>query len=186
MLRQLQAVKMELRKRMHDPIAKTGAWLHQMLKGYLNYYAVSGNSPSLWWYFNEVRWRWLKSLKRRSQRAFMSCHQLHRPLLPVDQDITPVALSPFRRQNPRDEPGALAAHAGIRAGGGRQQPLLPRPCAQSVWPLTIWVPEEQAPLAQSGLASSRRSGRSRSTHSAVKSSILERNSLRIGEVFALL
>jgi hypothetical protein len=63
---------MELRKRMHDPIAKTGAWLKRMLKGHLNYYAVSGNSPSLWWYFNEVRWRWLKSLKRRSQRAFMS------------------------------------------------------------------------------------------------------------------
>ena len=46
---------------MHDPIAKTGAWLTQMLKGDLNYYAVSGNSPSLWWDFNEVRWRWLKS-----------------------------------------------------------------------------------------------------------------------------
>jgi hypothetical protein len=56
MLKQLQAVKMELRKRMHDPIAKTGAWLNQMLKGYLNYYAVPGNSPSLWWYFNEMRW----------------------------------------------------------------------------------------------------------------------------------
>jgi RNA-directed DNA polymerase len=55
-----------------NPCAKTGAWLNQMLKGYLNYYAVSGNSPSLWWYFNEVRWHWLKSLKRRSQRAFMS------------------------------------------------------------------------------------------------------------------
>ena len=63
---------MELRKRMHDPIAKTGAWLNRMLKGHLNYYAVSGNSPSLWWYFNEVRWRWIKSVKRRSQRAFMS------------------------------------------------------------------------------------------------------------------
>src|SRR6266478_4283631 len=72
MLKKLQEVKMELRKRMHDPIAKTGAWLKRMLKGHLNYYAVSGNSPSLWWYFNEVRWRWLKSLKRRSQRAFMS------------------------------------------------------------------------------------------------------------------
>jgi RNA-directed DNA polymerase len=58
MLKKLQEVKMELRKRMHDPIAKTGAWLNRMLKG-LNYYAVSGNSPSLWWYFNEVRWRWL-------------------------------------------------------------------------------------------------------------------------------
>jgi hypothetical protein len=34
---------MELRKRMHDPIAKTGAWLTQMLQGHLNYYAVSGN-----------------------------------------------------------------------------------------------------------------------------------------------
>src|SRR5205809_877660 len=72
MLRQLQVVKMELRKRMHDPIAKTGAWLTQMLQGHLNYYAVSGNGPSLWWYFNEVRWRWIRSLKRRSQRAFMS------------------------------------------------------------------------------------------------------------------
>jgi hypothetical protein len=31
MLKQLLAVKMELCKRMHDPIAKTGAWLNQML-----------------------------------------------------------------------------------------------------------------------------------------------------------
>jgi hypothetical protein len=33
MLKQLQAVKMELCKRMYDAIAKTGAWLNQMLKG---------------------------------------------------------------------------------------------------------------------------------------------------------
>ena len=118
---------------MHDPIAKTGAWLNQMLKGYLNYYAVSGNSPSLWWYFNEVRWRWLKSLTRRSQRAFMSWKKFtssNRPLLPVDQDTASSALSPLRRQNPREEPGALAAHAGICAGGGWQQPSLPRPSSR--------------------------------------------------------
>src|SRR6266852_4999725 len=35
-----------------------------------------------------------------------------------------------------------------------------------VWRLTIWVPEEQAPLPQSALPSSWRSGRSRSAHSA--------------------
>ena len=69
MLRTLEAVKMELRKRMHDPIAKTGTWVNQMLNGHLNYFAVSGNDKSLWWFCNEVRWRWLKSLKRRSQRA---------------------------------------------------------------------------------------------------------------------
>ena len=34
--------------------------------------AVSGNDKSLWWFCNEVRWRWLKSLKRRSQRARLS------------------------------------------------------------------------------------------------------------------
>ena len=67
MLRTLEAVKMALRRRMHDPIAKTGAWVRQMLDGYLNYFAVSGNDKSLWWFANEVRWRWLKSLKRRSQ-----------------------------------------------------------------------------------------------------------------------
>src|ERR1700680_4796467 len=54
-------------------------------------------------------------------------HQHLRTLLPVDQDTTPTAMSPLRRQNPREEPGALAAHAGICAGGGWQQPLLPRP-----------------------------------------------------------
>jgi group II intron reverse transcriptase/maturase len=65
----LLAIKIELRKIMHDPIAKTGAWVKQMLKGHLNYFAVAGNHPSLWWFFNKVKRLWLKSLKRRSQTA---------------------------------------------------------------------------------------------------------------------
>jgi len=35
---------------MHDPVAWTGAWVTQMLKGHLNYYAVPGNDPSLRWF----------------------------------------------------------------------------------------------------------------------------------------
>jgi group II intron reverse transcriptase/maturase len=69
MLGRLEVVKMELRRRMHDTIVKTGTWVWQMLNGHLNYFAVPGNDKSLWWFFNEVRWRWLKSLKRRSQTA---------------------------------------------------------------------------------------------------------------------
>ena len=65
----LKAIKVELRKAMHDPIAKTGTWVKQMLQGRLNYYAVSGNHPSLWWFCNQVGWLWLKSLRRRSQKA---------------------------------------------------------------------------------------------------------------------
>ena len=59
MLRTLEAVKMVLRKQMHDPMVKTGAWIRQMLDGYLTYFAVYGNDKSLWWFCNEVRWRWL-------------------------------------------------------------------------------------------------------------------------------
>jgi hypothetical protein len=43
----LLAIKIELRRTMHDPIAKTGAWIKRMLQGHLNYFAVSGNHPSL-------------------------------------------------------------------------------------------------------------------------------------------
>src|SRR6202521_5035397 len=37
----LKAIKMQLRKRMHDPIERTGAWVRQLLQGYLNYFAIS-------------------------------------------------------------------------------------------------------------------------------------------------
>ncbi len=39
------------------------------------------------------------------------------------------ASKPLKRLtfDPREEPGALAAHAGICAGGGEQSPFLPRP-----------------------------------------------------------
>src|SRR5881628_210607 len=49
-------------------------------------------------------------------------HPVRRLLLSANQNDTSAALSPLRRQNPREEPGALAAHAGIctgAAGNGR-------------------------------------------------------------------
>jgi RNA-directed DNA polymerase len=46
----LLAIKIEWRRIMHDPITKTGTWVKQMLKGHLNYFAVSGNHPSLRWF----------------------------------------------------------------------------------------------------------------------------------------
>ena len=52
--------------------------MKQMLQGHLTYFAVSGNDPSLWWFFNEVRWLWLKSLKRRSQNARLSWEKFTR------------------------------------------------------------------------------------------------------------
>jgi hypothetical protein len=85
----LLAIKMELRKRMHDPMAKTGAWVKQMLQGHLNYFAVSGNDPSLWCFFNEVRRRWLRSLRRRSQKAFLAWERFTRL---VDRFFPPIRI----------------------------------------------------------------------------------------------
>jgi RNA-directed DNA polymerase len=85
----LRAIKMELRGRMHDPIATTGAWVKQMLQGHLNYFAVSGNDPSLWCFFNEVRRRWLHSLRRRSQKAFLSWEKFIRL---VDRFFPPIRI----------------------------------------------------------------------------------------------
>jgi hypothetical protein len=36
----LKAIKVELRKSMHNPIATTGAWVKQMLQGHLNYFGT--------------------------------------------------------------------------------------------------------------------------------------------------
>jgi hypothetical protein len=36
-------------------------------------------------------------------------HPVRRPLLSANQNYTPAALLPLRRQNPREEPGALAS-----------------------------------------------------------------------------
>ena len=80
MLRTLEAIKVELRKRMHDPIVKTGAWVWQMLNGYLNYFAVPGNDKSLWWFWNEIRWRWLRT---RYSRGFLALPAWSPPLRAV-------------------------------------------------------------------------------------------------------
>ena len=85
----LRAIKMELRRRLHDPIKTTGAWIARVLKGHLNYFAVSGNDPSLWWFFNQVRWYWLRSLRRRSQKAFMNWEKYTRL---VDRFFPPIRI----------------------------------------------------------------------------------------------
>ena len=75
-------------------------------------------------------------------------HSAHRPLLAADQDIAPITLSPLRRQNPREEPGALAAHAGISAGGEEQSSSLPRPSAVDAQVAEVGVLKAAQPLAR--------------------------------------
>src|SRR6266704_2277373 len=73
-------------------------------------------------------------------------HPARRPLLSANQNATPIAMSPLRRQNPREEPGALAAHAGICAGGEEKSSSLPRPLVLSIHRLCAPTQAQWAPF----------------------------------------
>ena len=66
--RKLQEIEQELRRRMHEPVARTGKWLRSVLNGYYQYHAISGNIQVLKHFRTQVARRWFHALEQRSQR----------------------------------------------------------------------------------------------------------------------
>ena len=66
--KKLQAIKQHLRRRMHAPVARTGAWLESVLHGYYQYHAVPGNQTVLKRFRRQVARYWFHALEQRSQR----------------------------------------------------------------------------------------------------------------------
>jgi RNA-directed DNA polymerase len=64
----LQAIKQELRRMMHEPVAQVGAWLKRVVSGYYQYHAVPGNLSVLSRFRERVCGYWRHVLRRRSQR----------------------------------------------------------------------------------------------------------------------
>jgi len=69
MVAKLKAIKVELRRRMHDRMADVGAWLRKVVLGYYQYHAVPGNTIPLRIFKLRVCRLWQSVLVRRSQRA---------------------------------------------------------------------------------------------------------------------
>ena len=65
----LQAIKVALRERMHQPLGETGRWLRKVVQGWLTYHAVPSNSHRINRFVDEVTRLWLHVLRGRSQRA---------------------------------------------------------------------------------------------------------------------
>lgn len=61
-------IRQQLRRRMHDPIAQTGAWLRSVVQSYFNYHAVLGNIDSLCAFRYRLTRLWRRVLFSRSQR----------------------------------------------------------------------------------------------------------------------
>lgn len=89
----LQAVKAELRRRMHLPIPEQGRWLGAVVRGHLNYYAVPGNSAAIGAFRDQVTRHWLQALRRRSQRGralnWTRMHRLAKRWLPPARIMHP-------------------------------------------------------------------------------------------------
>ena len=74
----IREIKETLRKHRHASIDEQGGWLGSVMKGYFAYFAVPTNTPAL----NAYRWhitvRWLRSLRRRSQRHRLTWERMFR------------------------------------------------------------------------------------------------------------
>jgi group II intron reverse transcriptase/maturase len=64
----LQAVKLELRRRMHRPLPELGAYVRAVIMGHVRYYGVPMNGPPLYAFAKAVTRLWWRTLERRSQR----------------------------------------------------------------------------------------------------------------------
>ena len=98
LLAKLKEVKIALRRRMHQPLAEVGRWLRSVVQGYFNYHAVPGNLASLRNFRYEVRKRWLRAIRRRSQRSGNTWALLERFAaqgLPVPKILHPYPLLRF-------------------------------------------------------------------------------------------
>jgi len=105
----IQAIKTELKRRRHEPIASVGAWLQKVTSGYYQYHAVPGNLPRLQLFRWRIRWVWWRVLSRRSQRGRISMNRLNRLMdrwLPVPRVLHPYSMQRFNATHPRREPDA--------------------------------------------------------------------------------
>jgi RNA-directed DNA polymerase len=67
----LKALRVELRKRLHRPVAETGRWLRAVLTGHFRYYGVPRNIRALDTFRYHIIRMWYWALRRRSDKKHL-------------------------------------------------------------------------------------------------------------------
>ena len=119
----LQAIKQELKRRMHQPIPVQGKWLGQVVKGWFNYHAVPTNNRALSAFRSHVTDIWRQTLRRRSQKGDITWERITRladDWLPQAKILHPWPQQHFAVRHPRWEPYARIGHVRISAGGAQK------------------------------------------------------------------
>lgn len=74
----LQAIKAELRNRMHQSLVSQGLWLRSVLRGYYAYHAVPGNWDAIGAFRTQVARLWYRTLRRRSQKTRLNWDRMQK------------------------------------------------------------------------------------------------------------
>jgi group II intron reverse transcriptase/maturase len=94
----LREVHLELKRRMHDPVPKQGAYLRSVVGGYVRYYGVPMNGSSLSAFRKEIGRLWCKVLRRRSHKHSLAWDRMKRLMdrwLPLARVCHPYPLVRF-------------------------------------------------------------------------------------------
>jgi hypothetical protein len=116
----LRAIKVELRKQMHDPVRDTGKWLRSVLTGYYRYHAVPGNLPMMARFRHRVLRLWRHVLIRRGGKrkpTWQKLVPLFKRWLPEATVQHPYPRIRFAVKHPRWEPYAGKPLVRICPGG---------------------------------------------------------------------
>lgn len=103
----LEAIRVTLMRRRHEPIAVVGKWLNRVVVGYFNYHAVPGNLYRLGGMRSEICRAWRHALLRRSQRNRMTWDRFTR----IAKHFVPSA----RNAHPFPEERFYASHTRGRS-----------------------------------------------------------------------
>jgi hypothetical protein len=74
----LAELRLELRRRRHEAVIETHAWLTQVLRGHYAYFGVPTNERALTRFRHHLQRAWYAQLERRSQRARRSVTEIKR------------------------------------------------------------------------------------------------------------
>jgi hypothetical protein len=106
----LKEIKVELKRRRHDPIPSVGEWLRKVISGDYQYHAVPGNLPRLHVFRWRLGWIWWPALSRRSQRCTLSLARLNRLVdrwIPVAHVLHPYPMQRFDVNHPKRTYGSV-------------------------------------------------------------------------------
>jgi len=119
----LREIKVELRRRMHEPIPRQGQWLTRVVRGYFAYHSVPTNRQRMNAFRCYVMKLWHRTLRRRGQKDFTSWERIRKlaaDYLPPVRTLHPWPTDRFAVKHPRWKPNARIGPVRFCAGGAQQ------------------------------------------------------------------